>query len=160
MQLSGTSVVRRRRRHRYRAGHLLFHYQSVCPGQSAQSSPGTRSCAHKFVMLKYPGGDKMRDFEKFCSIAVVQSAPVMFDAAACTEKAARLIDEALRTRKTDSVPRIVHTGLSLRAELRLFRGTPRRGRASGLGSLRRQLHTRPRPETALLCSRRRPTACG
>ena len=36
----------------------------------------------------------MRDFEKICPIAVVQAAPVMFDAAACAEKAARLIDEA------------------------------------------------------------------
>ena len=36
----------------------------------------------------------MRDFEKVCPIAVVQAAPVMFDAAASAEKAARLIDEA------------------------------------------------------------------
>ena len=36
----------------------------------------------------------MRDFEKICPIPVVQAAPVMFDAAACAEKAARLIDEA------------------------------------------------------------------
>lgn len=36
----------------------------------------------------------MRDFEKICPIAVVQASPVMFDAAACAEKAARLIDEA------------------------------------------------------------------
>ena len=36
----------------------------------------------------------MRDFERICPIAVVQAAPVMFDAAACLEKALALIDEA------------------------------------------------------------------
>lgn len=36
----------------------------------------------------------MRDLNRFCSIAVVQAAPVMFDAAACARKAAELIDEA------------------------------------------------------------------
>ena len=36
----------------------------------------------------------LKDFEKICPIAVVQAAPVMFDAAACAEKAARLIGEA------------------------------------------------------------------
>ena len=36
----------------------------------------------------------MRDCKKSCRIAVAQAAPVMFDAAACTEKALRLIREA------------------------------------------------------------------
>lgn len=36
----------------------------------------------------------MKNLEKACRIAVVQAAPVMFDAAACAGKAARLIDEA------------------------------------------------------------------
>ncbi len=36
----------------------------------------------------------MKDFEKTCPIAVVQAAPVMFDAAACAAKALRLMEEA------------------------------------------------------------------
>ena len=36
----------------------------------------------------------MKDLKKICRIAVVQAAPVMFDKAACTDKAVGLIREA------------------------------------------------------------------
>lgn len=36
----------------------------------------------------------MKDLKKICKIAVVQAAPVMFDKAACTEKAVKYIEEA------------------------------------------------------------------
>ena len=35
----------------------------------------------------------MKDLEPTCKIAVVQAAPIMFDKAACTEKAVSLIQE-------------------------------------------------------------------
>lgn len=36
----------------------------------------------------------MKDYKNFCSVALVQAAPVMFDKAACTEKALSLIEHA------------------------------------------------------------------
>ena len=46
----------------------------------------------------------MRDFERICPIAVVQAAPVMFDAAACLEKALGLIDEAAAKGVAEAYP--------------------------------------------------------
>lgn len=67
--------------------HILSH--PAAPGK-----PRLTLFNGAVVCYNGPGGDQVKDFENICHIAVVQAAPVMFDAAACTDKAARLIDEA------------------------------------------------------------------
>ena len=53
----------------------------------------------------------MKDLKPTCKIAVVQAAPIMFDKAACTEKAVSLIQEcALKKRGADRIPELFIPG--------------------------------------------------
>ena len=87
----------------------------------------------------------MKDLKPTCKIAVVQAAPIMFDKAACTEKAVSLIQEcALKNAELIVFPGAFYPRLPLRYDLRIFRGPADRRRPKGLDALLQELHPGPR----------------